>query len=495
MLLKNVLFLCIVLIAVTTFIPCSHARRTTVTGGLSIGYDNDRTEYDRDFVDNDEQVVARETDQVEQFGIAPLFIFETTSMVDGLTIQLNPTFVYDLVSTQQDIDSNFQISAFRDISRYWRVAAGNGFIYSNDPELLERENSSDYNRGRRRYWTNNFNLETTYSYAPESSVTVGYRYTVLRNDDTGIGGYEDYDRHFADIGLQHQFNSNWNIAVSTGFTRGLFDPPDQEVVTAIGDSLEQISPGITDTLAAADLSNDLTEYRFNTLLNWIYSTRKTVYFNYDFTGSYYDDILRNDSNLHELTAGFHYQFSRLLAFELAGGPSFETTETLDSRWGYNGLFGLDYEIGRNTSLSANVEKGYDEQNFSANNNRLGRDQGLTSFWQIEVSCTHQFTGTVQGSLFASYRDEKQENILYGIGSSLEADIDLEGINGEDLREESIFNRKIYEAGGSVNYTFWTWFTAAVRYSYRKHDSELINDSYDEQRIYLTLSVRKELFRW
>ena len=473
----------------------SRARLNTVTGGLTVGYDYDKTSYRDLGVDNDEQAVQVDDDRIEQYSIAPFIVLATTGNADNITVRFNPSFVYDQENSQQDIDHNFLISAYRDFTRRMRVDFSENFIYSNDPVLLEQQNVADYNRARRRYWTNYLNLGSTYSYGTASTVGFGYHYTVLRNEDTGVGGYEDFVRHTASITLAHQFNAFWNVTASGGFTRGLFDPPDAEVVDNIGDNLNDIVPGIADTIAARDLSNDLTEYLAEMQVNWIYSTRETFFLGYSLTMSDYDDILRYDSNLHEVTAGLQYQYTRRLSFELGGGPSFQTAEIFDSRWGYNGHFSVDYLISRTSVLAGSISKGYEQQNFSANNNRLGRDQGLSAYWELELNLAHEFDTDFAGTLFATYRNEDQENFLHGIVNSAVDYNDLLAVEGEEFRDNSVFGRKIYEVGGALRYSFWEWFTAAVRYSFRKHDSELINDSYDEHRIYLTLTVEKELLRW
>ncbi len=477
--LRTKLLLFMIIISVFCLSQNSYARLSTLTGGLTLGYDFDETKYERP---NIEGATPIENHYFKQLSFAPLLLLETTSSIDSLSIRFNPSFTYSLETYQSDIDHNFYISAYRDFTSRLRLEFSNGFIYTNDPELLEEEITSDYNRGRRRYWTNDFNFNSTYAYGTESSVGAGYTYRILRNDDTGPGGYEDYDRHVADLSLQHQFNAAWNIDITGSYTRGLFDQPDPVVVEAIEGEVE-------------DLSNDLSEYRAITTVNWIFSPRKTFYSSYDFIGSDYDAILRNNTNLHNLTFGAQYQHTRQLSFELGGGPSYEKTETFDANWDYNALFNLNYDIAQHTSIVASVEKGFDIENFSQNNNSLGRDEGLTDFWEWRLNFSHELVADLTATLFAAYRDERQEIILHSIISSVDSGTDLATIDNEEFREESTFDRDIYRAGGSLSYDFLRWYTAAVSYTYRQQESERINDSYDEHRVYLTLSVQKELLRW
>jgi hypothetical protein len=471
----------------------SNARLNIITGGLSTGYDYNETTYDR--ADRLEEGTPRVDEFTKQLSLSPLIIYETSTTIDNITLRFNPSFLYDFEDESSDFNQNFSLSAYRAFTQRLRLDLSNNYIYSNDPELLQATNSADYNRGRRRYWTNDFNINSNYTYKEESSFGGGYTFRIMRNDDTGLGGYEDYDRHIADLSLQHKINASWNIGVTTSVTRGLFDPPDAETVTAAEDILEGITPGITDDIDTTNLSSDLLEYRAATTLNWILSQRKTAFLSYDFSATAYDAILRNDTNLHNLTIGGRYEHTRRLNFELGGGPSYENTNTFDPNWGYNAHARVGYDLAERTNFSFGGEKGYDQQNFSSNNTTLGRDQGLTDYLDWRLDFSHNFNNEISITAFGSYRDERQENILNAIIDEIEAGGDFEDTDRETFREQSVFSRQIYTAGGSFQYSFLRWYTAAINYTYRTQDSEQINDSYDEHRVYLTLSFEKELFRW
>ncbi len=471
----------------------AQARLNTLTGGITTGYDFDKTIYRKG---SNDEILPTRTSYEKQLRLGPIFILETTSRIDQLTISYNPNYTYDFEDSTNDVDHHFSLSGHRDLSKKLHMGLSDVFIYSDDPNLIEEtDNISDYNQGRRRYWTNTFNINSTYSYDTASSFGAGYSYSILRNDYTGVGGDEDYDRHIIDLSLQHRINASWNIGTTASYTRGLFDPPDQQVVDNIEEGLESRAPGITDGVDTQNLSNDLSEYRASATLNWVLSQRKTFFLSYDFSGTDYDAILRPDTNIHDLTFGAQYQHTTRLSFELGGGPSYIKTETFDGHLNYNAHFNCNYDISRRSELTASVERGYDQENFNSNNNNLGSDQGLTEFYDWQVNLSHQFLKNLQGDLFVSYRDENQANFLYGVATELENGTDLQGTDRETFREESIFNRDTYVAGGSLSYSFLQWWTTAISYTYRKQDSDLPNDNYDEHRLYLTLTVEKELLRW
>ena len=470
----------------------AQARLNTITGGITTGYDYNETNHERD---GDDENILTENSYLKKFSVGPLFIFETSSSIDQLTISYSPSYTYDIEESHNDVDHNFSLSGYRNFSKKLRFDISDNLNYSDDPILIETENTSDYNKGRNRYLQNTFNINSTYTYDNASSFGGGYSYDILRNEDTGIGGYEDYDKHIADLFLQHRFNSSWNMEATTSYTRGLFDPPEQEVTDTVAEGLESLSPGITEGTDTQDLSNDLSEYRATATLNWVLSQRKTFLVSYDFSGSVYDAILRNDTNLHNLTFGANYLHNSRLSFGFGAGPSYEKTETFESNLDYNAHLNLNYDISKRSGFSATAEKGYDQENFSSNNNALSRDQGLTEFWEWKLNLSHQLLKNLKANLFVSYRDENQENILHGIVAGIEDGTDLQTTDPETFREKSVFNKDIYTAGGSLSYSFLRWWTTALNYTYRQQDSEQINDSYDEHRLYLTLTVQKELFRW
>lgn len=470
----------------------SQARLNTFTSGITTGYDYTKTDRDQSETNG---AITTETQDFQKFSIGPIFILASSSSLDNLSIRYTPSFTYDIEKSNNDIDHNFSLSSYRDFTEKLRLNLSDNFLYSDDPDLIETDISSDYNSGRRRYLTNTFNLDSRYTYDINSSIGGGYTYKILRNEDTGPGGYEDYDKHIADFSLQHYIDASWNMGVTASYTRGLFDPPDQRIVDRIEADLESIAEGITDTIDTTELSNDLSEYRAAVSLGYILTPRKTLRASYDFSGTVYDAILRNDTNLHNLTFSGQYKHSPRLTFDLGGGPSYEKTETFDANWGYNAHLDLNYDVTIHSAFSASVAKGYSQENFSANNNQLGRDQGLTEFWNWKLDYSHQLQKDINLTLFASYRDERQENILHGFVTSTEDGTDLQSIDRETFREKSLFDKDIYNTGGNLSYSFMQYWTTAINYSFRRQESERVNDSYDEHRIHLTLSVQNEIFRW
>ncbi|MCP3888209.1 MAG: hypothetical protein GY702_04960, partial [Desulfobulbaceae bacterium] len=171
--------------------------------------------------------------------------------------------------------------------------------------------------GRRRYRTNQFNVLSEYTYTADSLFSVGYTNDILRNEDTGIGGYEDYDRHEGLVGLNYRFNPEWKLLFEGKFVRGLYDPPPQ-----IG--------GIT------LLSRDLKEYRANFTLESNVLPHDPLYLGYNYTGLKYDEELQSDSDIHAVTFGWKRELSPRMTFALGGGPTYVRTEGGKDEWQPNG---------------------------------------------------------------------------------------------------------------------------------------------------------------
>ena len=473
-------------------ISTATARQNTFTAGITTGYDYGETNYDRD---DPTETLPIQNQRYKKISIGPIFTLDSKSSIDSLTIDYRPSFVYDAEDESKDMDHTFLLSGQRSLTRRLLFDFNERFVYSDDPELVKEDPGSDYNKGRKRYWTNSLLLKTTYTYDKGSSFGGSYSYDILRNDDTGIGGYEDYDKHTVDLFASHRFNASWNMEGGVSYIRGLFDPPDQEIVDRVDSAISSTTGTPEQNVDSSNLSNDLSEYKANATLNWIYAPFKTMEIRYQFSATDYEAILRNDSLLHNLSLGASYRFSKQFSFAFGGGPSYEKTEGYEANWNYNAYLNIDYALSKRSTFSASAEKGYEQDNFSTNNNELGRDQGLTEFTDFQLDLSYQLLKDLNLKLFASYRDERQENIVHGLVSVAEDDIDLASTDREDRRELSSFDRDIYRGGLTLSYTFMRYWTTSLHYSFRRQNSERINDSFDENRAYLTLSVQNDFFRW
>lgn len=491
--LQHTLTFLLALVLLSTFGPStSLARKNIFTAGISTGYDYSETMYDQDEVND---TSSSSNTRYKKLNIGPILIIDSKSSLDAITIDYRPSFVYDAEGKSHDMDHLFLLSGHRWLSKELFLEVSDRFVYSDDPELVEEDPGSDYYSGRKRYYTNTFTITSTYTYGGYSSFGGGYTYDILRNDDTGIGGYENYDNHTGDLFVTHRFNASWNVEGGISYTRGLFDPPDQEVVDTVDSAISSVTDTPVQDIDSSTLSNDLSEYSANATLNWVYAPAKTMEVRYFFSATDYDAILQNDSILHNFSLGANYRFSNHFSFAFGGGPSYEKKDGYEANWNYNAYLDADYALSKRTTFSAAFEKGYEQDNFSANNTSLSRDQGLTEFIDCRLDFTHQLLKDLHLRFFASYRDERQENIVHGLVTVAEEDIDLTTTNREERRELTQYDKDIYRGGATLTYTFMRYWTTTLHYSFRRQNSERVNDSYKENRAYLTLSAQNEFFHW
>lgn len=460
------------------------ARLNSFTSGITTGYKYTETQYDE-----------KENRINSKFSVGPLFTLQSSSSLDQIIIKYNPTYVFDTEDNTSYFEHDVFLGCYREFTRRLRFDLSDSFIASDDPNLIETENISDYNNSHKRYWTNKFNVKGRYLYDRESLFGGGYSYDILRNRDTGFNGYEDYDKHVADVFLKHRINASWKIAAMASYTRGLFAPPDQEIADGVTTGLDALSEGITNDVDSDNLSNDLSEYHASASLYWLASSTKTLHATYSYSASNYDSFVKHDTTLHNLTFGAEYTYSPFLAFALGGGPSYKKRASSDGNWGYNAFFNFAYQLAKRSVIAGTISKGYNQENFSYNNTYYGRNQGLAEFWQYRLDFTQQLWKDLILTLFVSYHDQKQENVLDIVVNSVEDDVDQQPIDRETFRDDSVFNTDAYVAGGSLSYAFMEYWKTALSYSYRKQDSEIVDDSYEEHQVYLTLSVQKEIIRW
>ena len=348
------------------------ARVNSLIGGFGVSLDY-----------SDRQSQSSSNDY-ESLAFTPTVHFRSSSEKDNLVLRVAPSIKQDLKASETDWDSNFLVAADRQITQYWQFEISDSFVRTDyyvadtgalrdlvDSQQVEVSPSVDQvqeapvttvlpqdvpvssepalstDLGRRRYWRNNLNLSSGYEYSEGSSARLRFGYNALRNDDTGIGGYEDYDRYVASFRDRHRFNAIWQSYADFSFIRGEFDP-----ATTINPDDE--------------LSKDLNEYRLNLRVTnqSIIHNPLSLYYNY--IASRFDEELRENSDTHQVGVNWKHEFSPHMYTNLGAGPSYAKTEEQDAQWGGNGIAELNYRI-EHGFLKFIVEKKYDVVNFSGNN--------------------------------------------------------------------------------------------------------------------------------
>ncbi|GAB6194408.1 hypothetical protein [Desulfocastanea catecholica] len=443
----------------------SFPRDNSLTGGLSVGLDY----FDRSGDDTD--------DDYERIVVTPMILFRSLSERDTFELQASPSAKYDWNDSETDWDSNVRVAADRFMTEKWQLGISNRLLRSDyqdteggifyDPTVPPEEVvtptdpqlSSD--RGRRRYWRNTTDLFSNHFYREDSLLRLGANYIALRNDDTGFAGDEDYDRYAASLRNEHRFDAIWSSALDLRYVVGDYEPAD----TAAG------APPTDDLL-----SDDLKEYYLSLALTNASIANNPLSLSYDYIATRYDETLQDDSDIHQMRLTWRRDISPRMYTVLGAGPSYEKTEGQDATWGGNGIAEMNYAL-EYGYINFLVEKDYSVDNFSGSDER-----GLVDSWETRLSGGYQLQQdlTLSGRLIYLYEDREEASVRSGNRDAV-------------LLEE--YHKDRYIAGAGLSYTFWEFYTASIDYTFIKQESDRVNDDYDDHRLLLTLSWKKELFHW
>lgn len=464
----------------------SLARDYKIGAGLSTGYEGYDREYDKDeqtaTVSQEGQVTSiastNSDDTYNRLRISPLLIISTVSASDELSLRYSPGFRYDVETEEHDVDQDLNTTYKYSVTRNWLLKLTERYLLT-DKNIEDTTSTTDTtaklsdNTGRRQYWTNNLGVISDYSYWKDSLFSLGYTYGSLKNIDVDSGSnYEDYNRHIGSMSVGHRFDPFWKMTTAGSYVRGLYDVAGKEE-----------SATVTETSA----NKDLSEYRGSAMLESGLIEHNPLSLAYSFLEVDYDADDKKTITLHDVTAGWQWDVSKDFRINLGGGPSFQKTEGQKGDWGYNANAKVQYTLERG-AVGWSVNRGYEIQNFTGTD-----ENGLREYWQSRIDFNHEIVQDVAFRMFALYRYEDQEEITKRSLAATDAEATTE--ENQIITETDIINRRRISAGSSLGYKFAHWYSMDLSYSYLLQDSEKANDSYDEHRLVLSLSVEKDLLNW
>lgn len=511
----------------------AQAREVKVTGGIGTGYDyfdrrqkgsSEATEADTTATEEETAAAAEpadtEEDDYRRIIVRPLVSLQTVAEKDALEIRYQPGLYYDHLNDEHDIEQSATISGQRSVTKDWQLQLADSYQSKDDadqvevageyPEAAESQKDAGAttgsagdsgqlsdDRARRKYTTNSLQALSKYAYREDSAFSLGYTYGILRNEDDADLRYQDYDKHDALLSVDHRFNTTWKVLLAGHYIRGLFAEHDQENpeeaggAAAASDTAPAVDTasksGDADSPAEEDLSDDLTQYQTEVRLESAFIPHQPLSLGYSRAAYDYDAETKHDSEIHNLTLGWQWEYSPHLTLSAGAGPSYVVTEEEEDAWGYNGKLGTAYKLERGSFRLA-VEKGLERQNFTGET----ADNGLVDFWNSRADFSYQLLDSTTVSLFAGYRYEDQDEEMQETADISQA-ADPE-TPSDTLQTETITTKR-FSTGCSAKYAFLQWYAADLSYSYADQLSETPEDEYDEHRVILTLSFEKELFRW
>lgn len=478
------------------------ARQNVVNGDVAGRFDFQERNYDtNDIVDSQGRTVIILDDKRgdrRNYIVQPRISFFSTGINDVFEFTAAPALNYDDLYSTTDVDWDLRLRGEKNLTQKWNVGLINQFYQGDDPvrdnelqtavispetgEVVaeqsqvgvpdESGNITLTDRvARRRYYRNDVNLTTGYTYAEDSVIGGGYRFGILRNEESGAGGYTDYDRHDGILNLSYRFTPQWQAEADGQYIKGVFDNT-AALVTA-GD----------DAAAVILDSDDLEEYNFRGKVNYNYTQHLNYFSQYRYLSTDYESELREDYNINELLLGVDYNVSQHVQLTLSAGPVIGSFENTSTDTDYSAYGGLAWTLMHGT-LNFVAEKGYDQSNFD------GRRSGLTGFLHTGISLDYQLTEKLQAVLSTSYWD--YDRMQYTASNVVIVDPDSPEFG------QTVYTEKSYDAGATLAYTFARWYQVAGGYRYYNRESDLDTDvggNYDEHRIFVQLSYAHELFRW
>ena len=459
----------------------SFARVYSLSGGLETGFDFDRWNY-KNTAQNGNTSAARQNKDYNRFVTTPSLDFTSKGVKDSLDLKYSLGVKYDMDRKNTSYDHHLSFSAQRLLVQNWQINISDLYVNTDETNLTSNsaassttgstgdtgstgtsgvdQVSNDY--GRHRFWTNASSLKTNYVYHQDSLISLGYTYSVLRNENTALTNYQDYDKHDVAASVSYRFNPEWNTSLGGDYIRGLYPTQDQ-------------------TQTSSTAKSDLNEYHGNAALEYDLSTHNTFFLSYGYIGARYDDTTFNkDSDIHQGQMSWKSKISQHLNSELGGGPSYIKQQDQDGKWGYNAHARLNYAL-EHGSVGLGAEKGYKLDNFSGANTGAG----YIDYWSVKGDVSYQVFEDLSSNLFVSYRNEDHQGNLAVIAG-----------NATDTTNSDTYTKKIYTAGINVKYSILQWLSTSIGYTFTRQEADSTTiDQYDEHRLFLTLSANKEFWQW
>ncbi|WP_163337099.1 hypothetical protein [Desulfopila sp. IMCC35008] len=479
--------LAILLIALLVTPVAAQARRTTLSGGISAGYDYTERIYDLNDTnegDSSSDSTSRDDDETSRLVISPTITIISESERDSVSFDYTPSFLYDLDESDNDLDHHLTLDYNRSLSRNWSIKLSDSFVDTDEfnsygtPDGLFDEEADDTvvsatptteNRlrdesGRRRYYTNTFFASTDYTYFEESVLSFGYSWNILRNDDVSEEeNYEDYDKHDLNFSVSHRFNSQWKMSGYGRYIQGIYDSPED---TTVQEDVE-----------TATGNDDLYEYHAGLSLSSEFKQHHPVTLSYDFSETEYDSENTDNSQIHAFNIGYQWAATPRLDASFGIGPTYSKQNDSEDSWDTNGYLTILYRLERG-SFSFNSTAGTEFENFSGTDER-----GFSQYWQTRADYNYTLIKDLTLGLYCYYRNENRGELA---GTPVG---EVDELTTTEIEVQQ------YALGGSLSYTFYENYTAAFSYGFVNQSSDLPDDEYDDHRVQLTVSYQNDFMQW
>lgn len=428
-----------------------HAGQFLVTPRLSIGGEY----YDQEYETGES---PKEFDYITTVSPGLSLEFREKSYGGTLDYDLGLAY-YDRQSENDNTRHEGRLNLWTDLSRQTRLTFRDSYLETEDPRTLRdidrnlpEEEQIDpvdgtQRRGRDSYTQNTAVLDLTHRFAKSSSVSFGYEYSFLENDDPEE---DDNRRHSPSADLTWWMTSRWGVTASLSHTKGEFD--DAEDQTQWDGSLKVMRK----------VSNKLD----------LFAQYKHTMVDYD--GE------EEDYQIYDPSLGFDYRFDQDTAMSLAVGYYYQDYDTRDGDTPDDegteddGGISVDADITRVWSyprgaVQINGRAGYENASYGSEN------LGFDIYYSVGCSGTYGITRNLSASASLDWRYDKYNNPVDGQDLGVPAD-------GQEREDQSL------RGDVGLNYSVLRWLHAGLNYSYETLASDDKENEFDESRISFTVSM-------
>ena len=166
---------------------------------------------------------------------------------------------------------------------------------------------------------------------------------------------------------------------------------------------------------------------------------------------------REDAEGYSVSAGFDYAIAADISLSIDAGYSWLDRDISDDESGVSGEVKLTKTLSRGV-IYFTGSGGFADPNFGA------ETLGISEFYEVGGSVKHQLTKHLTGNAFASYRYDKF-------------------LEQTPERED-----KTTKAGVGLTMQALQWMSIGLNYDFRRFDSTLDVDDYDENRVFFMITL-------
>jgi hypothetical protein len=383
----------------------------------------------------DDNLYLSNTDEISDYltTATPSLSLNVTSQDTQVECEYAPAFVWYDKEDQNDTVRHFGTATVgRDLTEYLRLDLVDTYIQSEEP-IEEAEDVEGVRDTRESYRRNVFRGSLGYLFGPEDALTMGYRHSLLKNDDDAVDNGR-VRNPFASV--IYWFNVKNGLEIDYQYTKAVFWR---------GDDL-QAGDDYTGNGAGMRYVHRFTPHATGSL-SYRYTDR-------DFEGD------TEDYMVHEGLIRYDQAFSPDLSVSLGCGGFVQELDQSDSESGINYDLALAKRFERG-NLTISGSGGWDEAYLEAER------RGFTRYRRISMRLDYRITGFL--GLYAGWSGRLDED---------DAD-----------HEWATWGRHL-----GLKWKFLKRFSLAFNYSYAERDDDVDTEDYTVNRFAIMLSAG-ELYRW